>query len=719
VNAGLPPPRWRRFAPAAAFTVAALALLLPGLGQYGLWEPWELRLTDQAAALAGIRPPAGASIGPASQALLPALGIRLFGFSEAASRLPGVLVALATLAAVAWAAAGLYGRRAAAIAATATMAMPLFVLQARQLTSDMPLLLASALALGGLGRLGREQPGRRALGGALWVLFGLGLGAATGGVLVGVVAPCLAFAAAWRLSGLTFSSRLQRGLAVGVVAGGLGLALVAALTPYRAGQASWLLGGTPVLGAAARTFDAVLRVLGFGLFPWGALALLALLAPLVALTDETPAAEERGQSFAALLPLFAGAFGLAAATVQLHLVGQARISILPAVALALSRLLSEPRSASANRLLAFFAATGTLLVTRDLWLSPEELVSVHLSSKVTWPPGLSLRPLVAAVGVAFTAALLARFAVGPAVEAAGRAGRLLALARRLSVPVLLASGFALSAGLAHGVVPALSRHLSQKALLDSFRSLGGRALALYRIPAANRGSFDIVQGVHLLEVENIQQLSEKFRADPTLFALIPRADLPALDDAFAEAAVDYAVADASSSRFLLLAARLPAGHADHNPLDRHRFRARATAVPPWNPTRLQTSATYGDVVELYGADFPASVRRPGSFPLVLYFRTLRRPPAGYKIFVHVERPGALVHGDHPPLEGVFPIERWRPGDLLRDQHRVPVSLVTTPAGLYTIFVGFWPGGDTVRRLPVTGGEHDGNDRVALGNIRIN
>ena len=45
--------------------------------------------------------------------------------------------------------------------------------------------------------------------------------------------------------------------------------------------------------------------------------------------------------------------------------------------------------------------------------------------------------------------------------------------------------------------------------------------------------------------------------------------------------------------------------------------------------------------------------------------------------------------------------------------------MTASAGLYTIYVGFWPGGNTVRRLPVTAGEaHDGRDRVALGTIRV-
>jgi 4-amino-4-deoxy-L-arabinose transferase-like glycosyltransferase len=704
--------------PAAALTAVALALLLPGLGRAGLWEPWELRLAEEAAGLAGVRPSSGAAIVAASQALLPALGIRLFGYSEVGARLPGLLVALGTLAAMAWAAAGLHGRRAAAIGAIALAGTPLFVLQARQLTSDMPLLLAGALTLGGLGRLGSARPGQPTVTAALAAVLGLVLGAASGGVLVGVVAPCLAFLAAWRLSGLTFATPARRGLALAIAVAAAALALAVALFPYRSGQTSWLLGGTPVLGGSPRTFDAVLRVVGFGLFPWGALALFALLAPLVDLGDEPPT-EDRGRSFTALLPMFAGVFGLAAATLQLQLVGQARVAVLPAAVVALARVLADPPARPANRLLAFVVTIGTLLITRDLWLAPEELASVHLSSKVTWPPGLSIRPLVAAVGGAFAAALLARLALPPQIEGSGRLARLVAWAGRLSLPVLLVSGVALSAGLAHGMVPALSRHLSQKALLDAFRSMGGKTLALYRIPEGSRGAFEARGGPQLTDVGSLPELAQRFRADSRLFALVPRVDLAALDDAFAEASADYAVVDVSSSRFLLLAGRLPAGRRDLNPLDRHRFRPRQAAHPPWEPPRLPASATYGNAVELLGADFPERVRRPGSFPLVLHFRTLRRPPAGYKIFVHVQQPGALVHGDHSPLEGLFPTERWRPGDLLRDQYRVQVPLMTTSAGLYTIFVGFWPGGNSIHRLPVTAGAHDGQDRVALGTIRIN
>jgi len=43
--------------------------------------------------------------------------------------------------------------------------------------------------------------------------------------------------------------------------------------------------------------------------------------------------------------------------------------------------------------------------------------------------------------------------------------------------------------------------------------------------------------------------------------------------------------------------------------------------------------------------------------------------------------------------------------------------MTTPAGLYRVFVGFWPGGDG-KRLKITAGPNDGSDRTLLGTIDI-
>jgi hypothetical protein len=43
--------------------------------------------------------------------------------------------------------------------------------------------------------------------------------------------------------------------------------------------------------------------------------------------------------------------------------------------------------------------------------------------------------------------------------------------------------------------------------------------------------------------------------------------------------------------------------------------------------------------------------------------------------------------------------------------------MTTPAGTYSVLVGFWPGGEG-KRLKITAGHNDGADRARLGTIEI-
>jgi hypothetical protein len=99
-------------------------------------------------------------------------------------------------------------------------------------------------------------------------------------------------------------------------------------------------------------------------------------------------------------------------------------------------------------------------------------------------------------------------------------------------------------------------------------------------------------------------------------------------------------------------------------------------------------------------------------------RSTRHRPPEHQIFVHLERRGTLLNGDHHPLGGIFPTTLWRPGDHLRDRHVVELPRVLTPPGRYRIHVGLWPGGNTDSRLAVTAGEHDGRDRVALGSVEV-
>jgi hypothetical protein len=741
-------------------------LLFPGLGQFGLWSPGETDVANRA-------------ISRPWSAPLPALGLRLFGMNEAAARAPGAVVGLLTLLAVAWVGTCLFRRRTGLLAALTLAAFPLFVLQARQLTSDLLACLGSTLALGGLAEFGRAARGSSmqarvpAGAGAAAVLtaFGLALATIGGGVLAGTLPVLGAVVAhAWpdqSDDGATGRGRRNAVAVLTLVAMAvLGAALVA--IRHRAGQFSWWLGGVPRAGTPSSTVEGALEILGFGLFPWGGLALFAFFGspapvekstsvgndqPNVQISDTPGAAEStsagNGQAPAssrqestsvgdgrgaralekstsvggergARAVLGLGAWGMALGTVQLHLVGHVSLTLLPAVALALGDWFDRraARGAAPQPLLGFVAVVSALLLARDLTLVPEALVSSHLATRIAWPAGIELGPWVLGTGgvaAAGVALLLGAPAGWPTWVRSG------ALCLALGPPITLAFG------LAHDLVPRLSRHLSSKAQLDHFRQLApqGATLALFQVARAEAGVF---HPPATIEARTDGDLISHLRAGSGGgFALIPRPQLAALEARFAEAGVDMVVADASSNRHLLLAGHLPVGTPDQNPLRAfvwHPPRTSAAgaattpAAPAWaNPT-LPVQATWAEAIELVGAEFPARVSRGHALTLTLVFRVRARPPAGQKICVHLEMPGQpLFNGDHAPVGGDFATDHWRPGDVIRDVYTFDVPRVTTAAGRHRLLVGWWPGGDAPR-LAITDGHGDGSDRVLLGAINI-
>ena len=127
---------------------------------------------------------------------------------------------------------------------------------------------------------------------------------------------------------------------------------------------------------------------------------------------------------------------------------------------------------------------------------------------------------------------------------------------------------------------------------------------------------------------------------------------------------------------------------------------------------------FDDSIELVGADFPPDIRRPGKIPLKLYFRVHKKPKPGFRVFVHFDAPSEpRLLGDHALLNGTFPTDYWLPGEYIRDSYDVDVPLMTTPAGKYTLLIGFWPGGEG-KRLKITAGNNDGGDRTQVGFIEI-
>ncbi len=91
-------------------------------------------------------------------------------------------------------------------------------------------------------------------------------------------------------------------------------------------------------------------------------------------------------------------------------------------------------------------------------------------------------------------------------------------------------------------------------------------------------------------------------------------------------------------------------------------------------------------------------------------RPASRSPAGWRLFFHLEGPVGYRNLDHVPVDGLMPLERWRPGQTLRDRQRIPIP-AGTPGGTYTLYLGAYRGAE---RLPVTPASlNDGKDRLRL------
>jgi arylsulfatase A-like enzyme len=140
------------------------------------------------------------------------------------------------------------------------------------------------------------------------------------------------------------------------------------------------------------------------------------------------------------------------------------------------------------------------------------------------------------------------------------------------------------------------------------------------------------------------------------------------------------------------------------------------AVPP--PTHPSANTTIGSVVRFLGYDLlPARgiVAKGNDVEVVYHFQVDQQIPAGWRPFFHLDGPGGMRNLDHVPVGGVFPVERWRPGQRIRDRLHIPIP-PNSPAGTYTLYLGFWKGS---QRMPISpASAADGANRLRVGSFKV-
>jgi hypothetical protein len=610
------------------------------------------------------------------------------------------------------------------------------------------------------------------------------MGLLSGGAMLGVVLPCLSIAGSLLVGfglrprlddalattalcapgvgrdvptdtafgrGLFFQGARGRSVLMAVAALGVVVFIVTLATGNVAGKFSLLLGGVPRAGTPSTTFEFFIKQLGFGLFPWSALAVFALGRPLIRLGGGSEPEGDR-LAFVQLYALVFAAFGFALSSYFVLMTGEARFVALAPIAIAIGALLDEAlEGVRAEPVLGLLVATGTMVVARDFVLTPEELVSVHTLAKVRWPSDLKMGPVFIAVGLLFAGGIYTGLATrGRAIDrvalrelgAAGvwrrRIEKAVVEAGRYGIQVAVATAVLFAVVVGHYLVPTLSKHLSFKPLIESYSRFAqhGERIGRYKVEAQGAGFYSRKE---MVELPTAERVVDFLRSRERVFALVSATELAVLDVALKTGHIGYYVVDGASSRFLLLSNRLDGSEKDENPLKKDVWMAPElpkvvvsepatggegapkTEWPdqpaPWK-WRVSAKTMFEDAIELVGADFPPSIRRPGTIPLTLYFRVHKKPRPGFRVFVHFDAPGEpRLLGDHALLNGTFPTDYWLPGEYIRDTFDVDVPLMTTPAGKYTVLMGFWPGGEG-KRLKITAGHSDGGDRTQVGFIEI-
>ncbi|MCB9550877.1 MAG: glycosyltransferase family 39 protein [Myxococcales bacterium] len=258
------------------------------------------------------------------------------------------------------------------------------------------------------------------------------------------------------------------------------------------------------------------------------------------------------------------------------------------------------------------------------------------------------------------------------------------------------------------IAAALTTNFSQKDILDRYEALADDGEPLYRYRLGTRNSSFYARDLPDLDRKDFL---DRANASERFFAIIPRDQLAPINTEFRKAAGrTLPVLDDRGSRFLLVSNQVDAaaGEDDRNPINR----ALIDALPPG---ANEVSINFEDKIELVGWQVEPREPSPGSpATLSLFWKALQDDPGTWKVFVHIDAAGQRIHGDHDPVEGLFPTRNWRKGDLVRDDHRVVVKRTISPAR-FTFFAGLYRGGT---RMQIKSGPKDNENRARLGTIEV-
>jgi hypothetical protein len=730
----------------ATVFVLAVALLLPGLDSPGLWEPQERQLADKAAPPLSVeksaaKPPApepdadACTRTPPKDAKARSLQNRAVVWgrdvsdSDGGRRLPFAIMGLLTVLGAAGIAMRFAGARAGVLTAIVLLAMPLCALQSRMLTNEIGTACGATLLVYGLVALSRLGAGYgtalAAVDAALAVaalVLGQYLGFAGGGMLLGLVVPIGAFAAAGLFGPVRREGKSVMGVAMPFIAAAVAAVLVGLLVyelyqlqtpkPGMLPEPRQLFGKAIVadgcwssaLGGLWRPdddlrfiFDSTFEEIAYGTYPWGILAPIAMGMLLVTGDRDRKGAGAVALSWAALAWVATEAFQ--------RKVGFAIFAAFPALALAVGVWLDDllARRAKAAKALtletetpAGFVLLGLLFLIavvnfgKDMYSFPDRVTSLLIGGEaLPYPKESTLLFLPTKIWILIVGALTGLgFGGSLMLWRDGDSPLRLALRKlaNMAIVVALVGSIAMAAFWSFVWQPVLANYVSSKAMFETFNELkkpGEKLVIMGDLGQAPASYTETKPQMVSSRAEIVKALSEASAAKQRVFAIAPQGELCTLHREMG--GNRYYVVEDRNVRNLLLSNSVD-GTSDKNPL--------ATAILHAPPAKMSAKpkapVIWDKRVELIGWQIPARVQRGKKFTVTMYYKVTQAVGGKWKSLMHFDGP-LRFNGDHWPIDDRCPTATWQPGDYIVDTFTVSAGGKTFPAGRYDLWVGFFTG----------------------------
>lgn len=703
-------------APGTWAVLLGAVVFLPFLGASGLWDPWETHYGEVARRMVvdgdWITPRWRNELFFSKPILIfwmMGASFKLFGISALAARLPFALVGILGVYLAYRPVARLTDPRRGLWASLVMATSPFYFFIARQAITDIVFCVCMLGVLGNFILVALEERPRRRDVLAIYLFAAL---AALAKTPVGLAIPVVVALVYLVLSG---DWAVLRKLKLHI---GIPVFLVVAVPWYLAmvikyGQRYYgeffidhnvSRAFTGVHGERG-TFEYYLKQLGYGFFPW---------VGLLPLACGRLAARLRGAGASAHVRL--GTAGTAPPGPRLDLFLAVWLGVtfmvftlivtkfhhyifpaLPPLAILAGLALAE-RDEGLWRFMAPLGALILVVVANDVISSP-----AHLSNLCTYaydrplPEDVYPRWFLFGCAAAWTVLLIvSRFV---------RAHRLPAL---LLAAVAGASALVLS----WFYIPALGHTLSQRDLFETYERYAQPGDKLYQYQMNWRGEV-FYSADTIIKLSSESAVRNVLKQDRRMFIIAITDGFSAVDRAARMATGKHLhVLPGSNSRYTLASNRLDPGVEDLNPL----AKAVLSEAPPiGHPVR----AVFREGITFLGYDLEPEHPAPGdAFELTLYFEAREPVAKNWRVFIHIDRHGRTlqrIHGDHYPVQGLFPTNRWMQGDIVRDrvQLEVPASY---SRGAYTLYLGLYIGDRRMHVMP--GSPQDGANRVRAGIIEV-